>query len=115
MNNSLVYIIIFLISVLISSVSQVILKKSAQKKYGNALKEYLNPLVILAYILFFGASLLTTVAYGKVELSLGTVLESTGYIYVAILGHFILHEKMGKQKILGNGIIIAGILIFAFV
>ena len=44
---------------------------------------------------------------------MGPVLESTGYIYVGILGFIILREKLTKRIILGNIVIIAGILIFA--
>ncbi|MEG0310887.1 MAG: EamA family transporter [Eubacterium sp.] len=114
MNNTVLYTIIFLVSVFISSVSQIILKKSAQKKYENVLKEYLNPMVIGAYTIFLISTFLTTFAYKSVPLSFGPVLESTGYIYIAILGALILKEKMSKRKILGNGLIIIGIMVFAW-
>ena len=107
------YIIIFLISVLISSVSQVILKTSANEEHKNKIKEILNIKVILAYGLFFGATLLTMLAYRKVPLSLGVVLETTGYLYVAILGSLILKESLDKYKIWGNVLIIIGIIIFS--
>ena len=42
------YIFLFVFSVFISSVSQTILKTSAEKKYDNRLQEYLNPKVIIA-------------------------------------------------------------------
>jgi len=106
------YIILFLGAVFISSVSQIMLKKSANKSYENKLKEYMNPWVIIAYGLFFGATLVTVVAYKYVPLSLGPILESSGYFFVTILGMIFLKEKVGKKKALGLLIILAGIVIF---
>ena len=40
---------LLLLSVFISSVSQIILKKAADKTYESTLKEYMNPMVIGAY------------------------------------------------------------------
>lgn len=108
----MIYILIFLLSVFISSASQIILKKSANKKYDSRLKEYLNFPVLSAYVLFFGSSLLTVIAYKNVPLSLGPVLEATGYIWVSILGVLILKESISKNKILGMIMIIVGIVVF---
>jgi len=98
--------------VLVSSVSQLLLKMSANRQYETRLAEYLNPKVIIAYALFFGATLITVLAYQYVPLSLGPVLESTGYIFVTLLGYFVLKEKIGEQKLLGMLVIIVGILLF---
>ena len=106
------YIFLFVFSVLISSVSQTILKTSAEKKYDNRLQEYLNPKVIIAYGIFFLSSLITVVAYKYVPLSLGPILESCGYIFITLLGYFILHEKVGKKKLIGLIVILMGISIF---
>lgn len=105
------YVFLFLFSVFISSLSQIILKSSANKEYENSLQEYLNPKVIIAYSIFFLSSLLTVLAYRKVPLSMGAVLESTGYIWVTILGYFLLKEHISKRKVLGLVLIVMGILI----
>lgn len=112
MKVDIYYIFLFLISVMISSVSQVILKKKANVKCESWIKEYLNVPVILAYSMFFGASLLTVLAYRKVPLTLGPVLESTGYVWVAFWGYFFLKERISKRKLVGIGLIIIGILVF---
>ena len=39
----LIYSCVLLIGVLVSAISQVLLKKAAMKHYENHLKEYLNP------------------------------------------------------------------------
>ncbi|HIT67933.1 MAG TPA: EamA family transporter [Candidatus Merdisoma merdipullorum] len=106
-------IAIFLGSVLVASISQIMLKKSANQKYDRWIDEYLNFRVIFAYGLFFLSSLLTVYAYKFVPLSMGPVLEASGYVFVAVMGYFILKEKIGKRKLLGLIIIIAGIVIFS--
>lgn len=113
-NNGWSYYVLYLFSVLVASLSQVILKKSAMIHYDTHLKEYLNHYVMVAYFFFFGSSLLTTLAYKGVPLTLGPVLESTGYIYVGILSMLILKERLSLRKIIGNVLIVGGILVYAF-
>ena len=107
------YMMIFIASVFISSVSQTILKTSANQQYESKIKEYLNPKVIIAYGIFFISSLVSVVAYKGVPLSFGPILESSGYIFVSLLGFFVLHEKIGKRKLLGLAIIILGIVVYS--
>lgn len=106
------YIGIFLFSVFISSISQIILKKCAGKEYDSKLKEYLNVPVILAYGIFFLSTLITMIAYRYVPLSLGPILESSGYIFVTILGAIFLKEKITRRKLMGLSLILVGILVF---
>jgi multidrug transporter EmrE-like cation transporter len=113
-NNEWIYYVLYLFSVLVASFSQVILKKSAMIHYESHLKEYLNVYVIVAYFFFFGSSLLTTLSYKGVPLTLGPVLEATGYVYIGMLSMLILKERLSRRKIMGNVLIISGILIYAF-
>ena len=80
------YVCLLILAVLVSSISQIILKKSASKTYSSILKEYLN----------------------KNE----PIIESLGYIFVMILSNRILGEKITKKKIVGNGLILLGILVY---
>ncbi len=105
------HVFIYVFSVFISSVSQIILKKSADKKYDSKIKEYLNPLVIIAYGIFFLATLVTIYAYKGIPLSLGPILETTGYLWVSLLGFFVLKEKISRRKILGLAVVIIGIFV----
>lgn len=111
--TEILYAAILLVGVFISAVSQVMLKKAALKKYDSKIKEYLNPLVIIAYILFFGTTLLSIVAYKGIPLSLGPILEATSYIYVTAFGVLIFKEKMNSRKWIALGLIVAGIAVYA--
>lgn len=114
MNKFAIYAGIFVFSVFISSVSQIMLKKSALRCYDSKLKEYLNPLVITAYGIFFTSSLITMLAYKYVPLSMGPILESLGYIFVTVLGVLVLKERISRRKLLGMTVIILGVIIFSF-
>lgn len=107
------YVIVLLVSVFISSVAQLVLKLSANKKYDSRLKEYLNPQVIFSYGIFFSATVLTVFAYKGVFLKSGPIIESSGYIFILFLGNIFLKEKITKNKIIGVLLIIAGIAIFS--
>ncbi|MCI6004196.1 MAG: EamA family transporter [Blautia sp.] len=103
---------VLLASVMISSVSQILLKKAANRIYKNPLAEYLNPLVIGAYAMFFGSVILTMIALKYVPLSMSPILESTGYIFVSVLGYIFLKERFSRRKLFGFALILCGIMIF---
>ncbi len=102
-----------LIGTFISSISQVMLKKSADKKYDSVLKEYFNPLVIGAYTIFVISTFLSILAYKGIPLSMGPILEATGYFYVTFFGIKIFHENMNGKKMASLGLIIVGIIAYA--
>lgn len=109
----LAYSFFLLFGVFISAVSQVLLKKAAQKHYDTWWKEYINPPVIIAYAIFFGATFCSILAYKVVPLSLGPILEATSYLYVTIFGVTIFHEKLNRNKIIALGLILTGIAVYA--
>jgi len=105
-------ILLALFAVLISSASQILLKKSANRVHDSKIREYLNVLVITAYVIFFTAMLINVFVLKKVPMSAMPVIETTGYIYVAILSRIFLKEKISKKSAVGLGIILAGIIVF---
>lgn len=106
-------IIIFVLSVFIASISQILLKKSANNNSDSKLKEYLNKYVIIAYGLLFVSTILTMYAYKQLDLSIGVMIESISYIIITVLSYFILKEKITKNKLIGIFMIIIGIAIFS--
>ena len=105
------YACVLLLGVFISAISQVLLKKAAMREYDNIVKEYLNPLVIFAYVLFFGTTFLSIFAYKGLPLSMGPILEATSYIYVTFFGVKIFSEKMSIKKGLALLLIVGGIVV----
>lgn len=112
MNNTMLYVGIYLISILISVISQILLKLSANRTYPSRIREYLNPYVVVAYGLFFLATILTMIALKYVPLSMGPVLESLSYILIAVLGYLFLKERFNRKKIWGMVVILLGVVLF---
>lgn len=104
---------VLLLGVFLSAISQVMLKKAALRQYPNRIREYLNPLVIIAYTIFVGTTLLSIYAYKGIPLSMGPVLEATSYIYVTVFGITIFKEKLNLRKIVALLLIISGIVIYS--
>lgn len=146
MNSMLFYSIIYVGSVFISSVAQILLKKSAvnnassniitftqkhfKKQYEklhnskngficilknnkSLISDYLNPKTVIAYVVFFGATLITVFAYKGVPLSLGPILGASEYIFVAVLSMIFLKEKIHQKKLIGLIIIIIGVVVYS--
>lgn len=107
------YSMLIVVGAFVGAVSQVLLKKAAQKKYKSALREYLNGQVIFSYFLLFLTTVFSVIAYKVVPLSFGPILESTSYIYVTVFGVKIFGEKICVKKILALFLILLGICVFA--
>ena len=113
MSGTLTYACLSLVGVFVSSVSQVLLKKSANREHDTAIREYLNPLVISAYALFVGSTMLTVFAYKGIPLSMGPVLDATAYVWVTLFGVTIFRERLSVQKLLALALVVGGIVIYA--
>ena len=106
------HMIVLLVSVLIASFSQILLKKSAEKTYSSWLREYLNVYVICGYGMMFVSMFMTIIAYSGMEFTNVQIIEATGYIMVLILRYFFFKEKITKRKLLGMLFIFAGIAVY---
>lgn len=106
------YVILYLSSVFVAAVSQVLLKKEAVKPHKNVIQEYLNPLVIIAYTFFLGTTVLSMLAYKGIPLNLGPILETTSYLYITVFGVVIFKERLTRQRVLALILIITGIAVY---
>lgn len=97
---------------LFSAVSQLLLKKSADKTYPSKIREYLNVYVITGYLIFGAVLILNTIAYTRVDMKYGAVIDTLTYVFVLIFSSVFLKEKITKGKLIGNLVIIAGVLIY---
>lgn len=107
------YFAIMIFSGVLSSFSQVLLKKSAMKEKDSVIKEYLNPYVIIGYTITALCMVLTMFGYRGVPFKYGAVLESLTYIYIMVLSKILLKEELTKRKVLGNLVIVLGVIIFS--
>ncbi|MCR4705654.1 MAG: EamA family transporter [Lachnospiraceae bacterium] len=104
--------VLYASSVAISSLSQILLKKSALKKHDSLVREYVNPYVIIAYGMFFGAVLLAIYALRSMEYKNGPLIESLGFILVLFLSRIFFGEKLTRRKIVGTLCVLVGMVVF---
>lgn len=115
MNSALLpFVALNLLGVFVSAISQVMLKKSASSEHDSMVHEYLNPLVVSAYALFVGATLLSVFSYRAIPLSMGPILDATGYLWVTFFGVAFFHERIGARKVAALALILLGIVIYAY-
>ncbi len=96
-----------------SAISQLLLKMSANEKHVGRFGDYLNVKVISAYCIFAAVLLLNTYAYTKVNLKYGPVIDTFTYVFVLLLSVMVLKEKLTRWKLVGNLMIIAGVLLYS--
>ncbi len=106
------YFLLMFAATFFTAVSQVLLKQSAQKEHKSWIFEYLNWRVITAYGISFAVLLLNTYAYTKVDMKYGAVIDTFSYVFVMVLSYFILKEKFNRGQLIGNLLIITGILVY---
>lgn len=107
-----IYMAVLFIATVFSAGSQVLLKQSARMEHKSWIYEYLNWRVILAYGISFAVLFSTTFAYTKVDMRFGPVIDTLTYVFVMVFSYFLLKEQFTKGQLIGNLIIIAGVLIY---
>ena len=106
------YYALGILSVVIASCSQILLKKGAMKKYDSFIREYLNVYVISGYVFMFGSVFLTMIVYRGMNFMNVPVLEAIGYVLVPVLSYLFFKERLTKKKIVGIVCILAGIFVY---
>ena len=107
------YVLLMFALTFFSALSQLLLKLSANEEHKGRFGEYLNAKVITAYVIFALVLLLNTYAYTKVNLKYGPVIDTFTYVFVMLLSVLVLKERIVKWKLLGNAMIIAGVLLYS--
>lgn len=97
----------------IAAFSQLLLKLAAKKSYRVWWQSYLNIPVLSAYAMFFGTTLLTTIAVRFIPLSLTAALGASGQIWVPLVSFLFLKEKISKKMLKGMAMIVFGIVLFS--
>ena len=95
------------------SLSQLFLKKSANREHKSKLFEVVNPLVIFSYGIFFCSLLINIWAMSKgLQLKEMAMLESLGYVFVPIMSFLVLKEHISRRTIIATLVVLLGIFVF---
>ena len=103
---------LMLLSAGLTAVSQLLLKASANKAHRSRLGEYLNLRVLAAYAIFGVVLLLNVCIYTRLDMRYGVVIHALGSLLVMLLSVVILREKLTPRRMLGNGLILLGLIVF---
>lgn len=106
------YALIFLTGVFISAWAQVLLKKSALKKYPVFWRNYVNGYVASAYGIFVLSTFMSLMAYRGLPLKAGAVLGASSYLFVAFFSRVSFGERLSPGKVAGLMMLLAGTWVF---
>ena len=106
------YMLILFATTFFTALSQVLMKQSAQMEHRSWIYEYLNWRVILAYGIAFTVLMVNTYAYTEVEIKYASIIDAFSYVNVMLFSYLLLKEKFNRTQLIGNLIIIAGILTY---
>ncbi|NCC99049.1 MAG: multidrug ABC transporter [Bacteroidia bacterium] len=107
------YYLLVVISVLIASFSQMLLKSSSKAEHNSFLLEYLNWKVIGGYGLMFVSLFVNIFAMRRgVLVKEVSIIESLSYLFVPTLALFFFNEKINKQKVIAIAVIMVGVVVF---
>lgn len=95
-----------------SALSQILLNISAKKTYNSKIREYLNKWVISSYMILAIVLVINVYLLKFMNLKEENAVASSTYVFVLILSKIFLKEEITWKKLLGNILIVIGILIF---
>ena len=106
------YYVVGILGIVLAAVSQTMLKRSAKKTYPSKIREYLNPLVMGAYVLLGISMLLALVCYRYLGYLNTILLEPLGYLFILVIGVKVFGEKITKRRAIGMACVACGIVLF---
>lgn len=106
------YMLILFATTFFTAISQVLMKQSAQQEHKSWIYEYLNWRVITAYGIVFIVLMVNTYAYTEVEIKYASIIDAFSYVNVMLFSYLLLKEGFTKRQVIGNLIIIIGILVY---
>jgi multidrug transporter EmrE-like cation transporter len=128
--------LLLIASAAISSVSQLLLKISADRNSAGGAgdssggtndspdgaaktslvqrfrAQYLNPLVIGGYALLLVAMVIPLYALKFIDMKFAAIFESLGYVFIMVLSAFVLRERITRRLVVGIILIVAGVIVF---
>ena len=109
----MLYYLIVISGIFACSLSQLLLKRSANGRHQSRIGEIVNPLVIVAYGVFLCSLLINIWAMRHgVQLKEMAMLESLGYIFVPLLSIVLLKEQLYIRTVIGIVIVFFGLIVF---
>jgi len=98
--------------VLLTAISQLLMKQGARKLRKSALRLYFNIYMLTAYFTLVVVTLLNLYAYREIPLKIGLMLAPVALILVGVLSSWLLKERLTRVQIFGAFVILMGVTVF---
>lgn len=108
----MIYYTLGLTATFISSIGQIFLKISGTGNNNTWKEKFFNKYFLSGNIFFTISTFISIYVLSKLEFSSYYSLTAANYFFISILSRIILRESIDYKKIFGNGLIIAGIIIY---
>ena len=96
-----------------SAFAQILLKLGATE--DNKRMMFLRWQSLLGYTIYVLVVAVNMYLYKYVDLSLGAMLETLGYVFVLVLAKLVLKEKITSRQYIGMGLIMLGVILTVIV
>lgn len=106
------YYLIALAAVLLTALSQILMKLGARNAGSIAWRIYLNGYTVTAYIILVVVTLLNLYAFKQIPLKTGVALLPVTLLLVVFFSHWLLQERLTKKQIRGAIVILIGLVVF---
>lgn len=109
----MIYIVLVIVSVVMASGAQMLLKKGAMCQYTTVIRQYANIWVLSGYIILGLSLLLNVYCMSKgVQVKEVSIIESLSYLFVPLLSWLFFKEPITLRKCIAIIVIMSGIIIF---
>lgn len=106
------YYLIAFGAVLLTAVSQILMKLGARSAESVTWRLYLNGYTLTAYASLVMVTLLNLYAFRHIPLKAAVVLLPLTLVLVVFFSVLLLHERLTRQQIVGSIVILFGLAIF---
>ncbi len=98
-----------LLSIVFGIGGQLLLKAGASRASGNIIAQLFAPLSICGLALYFFSAMAYMYALRKLPVSVAFPTVAISYPIVALLAYWTAGEQLGLNRILGIGLVVAGV------
>lgn len=103
-----------IVSVVIASFAQILLKRASEKDADKFLKKFLNIRVISAYTLLLFSLFVNTFVLRFLELKILPCITATSFLWILLFSYLFLGEKPSQNKVIGMIMIVVGVIVAQF-
>ncbi len=103
-----------IVSVVIASFAQILLKQASEKGTDKFLKKFLNIRVVTAYALLLLSLFVNTFVLRHLELKILPCITATSFLWILLFSYLFLGEKPSSNKVIGMVMIMVGVIVAQF-